>query len=173
MQEFVFVSRDQYLRMPLKKRFDRTLELSEAEEERAESLRRKFVCFDIHTHITNYNWEQGWERERIRNSGVTCFFEALEPNEGHNPGSLNEVGKVFAFVRKQPDMTVAFCYDDVIRAKEQGKQAVMCSFEPMPSASFNLWASRTIGSRILADDRLELIEVAHGLGVRMMMLTYD
>lgn len=152
------LSREEYLKLPLKDRF---IKLSKTEDERATELHEKLISVDLHSHITSWNQESGWERRRIRNSGVTCFFEALDPiwskNIAHNfDVTMRQLGSLFAFVRKQTDMTVAFCTEDIRKAKGEDKQVVMAQLEP-----------QTIGPR------LDLIDIAYGLGIRMMLLTLN
>jgi membrane dipeptidase len=142
------LSREEYLKLPLKERF---IKLSKTEDERATELHEKLITIDLHTHI----WEE-FDRQRLRNSGVTCFFEAIAVVPEIFDDSMKQLGSFFTFVRKQPDMSVAFCAEDIKKAKREGKQVVMAQLEP-----------QTIGLQ------LDRIEVAYGLGVRMMLLTFN
>jgi len=70
--------------------------------------------------------------------------------------STKELGSLFHFIQTQPDMRVGFCAEDIRKAKKEGKQLVMAQFEP-----------QTIGLR------LDRIDTLYGLGVRMMLLTFN
>ena len=146
------LSRVEYLKLPLKERF---IKLSKVEEERATDLCEKLPTVDLHSHLV-FPHREDFDRQRVRNSGVTCFVEAVAVLTENFYESVRELGSVFSFVKKQPEMGLAFCADDIKRAKREGRQLIMAQFEP-----------QTIG--------LDLgnVEVLSGLGVRMMMLTFN
>jgi len=142
--------REDYLKMPLR---ERLLKLSKSDEERASELQEKQVFVDLHTHVF-----REFDRARVRNSGVTCFFEAIYQacRYGDFEESMRVVGSIASFVHKQPDMMIALNHHDILKAKAQSKQAVMFQLEP-----------QTIGRK------LDNIDIAYGFGVRMMLLTFN
>jgi len=146
------LSRDDYLKLSLKERF---IKLDKTAEERATALHEKLPIVDLHSHLV-FPHREDFDRQRVRNSGVTCFVEAVAVLSENFHESICELGSVFSFVKKQPGMSVAFCAEDIRRAKREGKQAIMAQFEP-----------QTIGRN------LNNIEILSGLGVRMMMLTFN
>jgi len=146
-----FLPRSEYLKLPLDERLRRTLQLTDREEERAAQLHEKLMPIDLHTHITDE-----YDRGRLRNSGLTCMFEAVAVIPEIFEESTRELGSLFHFVQTQPDMQVGFCAEDIRKAKKSGKQLVMAQFEP-----------QTIGLQ------LDRIDTLYGLGVRMMMLTFN
>jgi len=127
------------------------MKLSKNEDDRATGLHEKLIVIDLHTHITDE-----YDRQRVRNSGLTCMFEAVAVIEEIFDESMKQLGSFYHFVQTQPDMRLGFCAEDIRRAKKDGKQLVMVQFEP-----------QTIGLQI---DRIDTL---YGLGVRMMMLTFN
>jgi len=144
------LSRDEYLKLPLKERF---IKLSKNEDDRAVGLHKKLIVIDLHTHIA---LPEEYDRQRVRNSGLTCIFEAVGGVTEVFDESMRELGSIFRFFQTQPDMRLGFCAEDVRKAKKDGKQLVMAQFEP-----------QTIGLK------LDRIDTLYGLGVRMMMLTFN
>jgi membrane dipeptidase len=147
------LSLKEYLALPMQERF---IPLDAEQEERVEKIIEENILVDLHTHITDWNWEKGWERDRVRNSRVDCFWEAIAIVREDFDESMRKLGSMFALIHREPDMRVAFCAEDIKRAKQEGKQVVMVQLEP-----------QTVGLD------LDLIEVAYGLGVRMMLLTFN
>jgi membrane dipeptidase len=143
----------EYLALPMEERF---VPLSAAEKKRVEKIISENVLVDLHTHITDWNWEKGWQRDRVRTSRVDCFWEAIAIVREDFDESMRKMGSMFAIIRREPDMDVAYRTEDVRRAKREGKQAVMVQLEP-----------QTVGFD------LDLVDVAYGLGVRMMLLTFN
>jgi membrane dipeptidase len=146
------LSRADYVKLPLKERLIKT---SKTEEERATVLHEKLPLVDLHSHIV-FPHREDFDRQRVRNSGVTCFVEAVAVLSENFYESVRELGSVFSFVKKQPDMGLAFSAEDIRRAKREGKQVVMAQFEP-----------QTIGLD------LNNVTILNGLGVRMMLLTFN
>ena len=146
------LSRDEYLKLPLKERFIR---LNKQEDERATMLHEKLVSIDLHTHLAAPHRIPNFERQKVRNSGLTCFFEAVADVDELYERSVDELASALRFFRSQVDMPVGFHAEDIRKAKE-GKQLVMVQFEP-----------QTIGLQ------LDRIDKLYGLGVRMMMLTFN
>lgn len=156
-----FLPRSDYLKLPLKERFRRTVQLTGPEEERAEQLHKKLISIDLHTHVTTHHEESGWEkdRERLWNSGVTCFFEALDhllnPAEDFQV-TLEQIGSTRAMLQQAPGFILALSAEDVRRAKREQKEAVMLQLEP-----------QTIGPIV---DR---VDAGYNLGVRCLLLTFN
>ena len=156
-----FLPRSEYLKLPLKERFKRTVALPAREEERAEQLHQKLLSIDLHTHITTHHEESGWEkdRERLLNSGVTGLFEALDhllnPAENFKV-TCEQIGSTRVMINKTPGMCLALSVNDIRRAKKEGKEAVMFQLEP-----------QTLGPMV------DNVDIAHELGVRCMLLTFN
>ena len=140
--------RKDYLKLPLKERF---LELSKSEDEHATELHEKLISVDIHSHII-----RNFDRQRVKNSSVTCFFEAVAVVDEIFEESMKKLGFALHFIQLQPDMDLGFCAEDIRDAKVTGKQVVMMQLEP-----------QTVGLQ------LDRVDALYGLGVRMMLLTYN
>jgi len=142
------LSREEYLKLPLKERF---IKLSKNEDDRATLLHQKLITVDLHTHIL-----EEYDRQRVRNSGLTCMIEAVAIIPEIFEESTKQLGSLFHFIQTQPEMRLGFCAEDIRKAKKDGKQLVMAQFEP-----------QTIGLQ------LDRVDTLYGLGVRMMMLTFN
>ena len=107
--------------------------------------------------------------ENIRESGVTCFSPTLGWRAPDNPrGTYNLQSFPFdtavadcvtwrEFIADNESvLAAAYSTADIHRAKREGKSAVLLNFQNAP-----------IG------DRLENLDMFHGLGVRSMQLTYN
>lgn len=156
------ITRDEYLKLPLKERF---IKLDKTEEERAEELHRKFISIDLHGLIlfdealldpqgaVSFS-EVEFRVPQIQNSGVTGFFEAVEAMNENFQESMEMLGNYINRIKKHPDFMPAFKAEDFKRAKNEGKQAVMFQLEPQ---SF--------------EKNLDNVDIAFGLGIRMVILT--
>jgi len=140
--------REEYLKLPLK---ERLIKLSKTEEERVEQIIEKAIIVDLHTHIT-----ENYDSQGVKDSRVNCFFEAVAVISEDFYEAVQKIGEVYSFVKKQTDLELAFKVDDIEQAKKRGKQAIMIQLEPI-----------AIGRQ------LDRIDVLYGLGVRMMMLTFN
>jgi membrane dipeptidase len=146
------ISRDEYLKMPLKDRF---IKLNKDEEARVEQLHRNVLVIDLHTHVLRGDFVDNVQR--IQRSQVNGFIEAVaRPIDEDFAESMNILGQCLKMVENHPDFVPAFCAQDFVRAKESGKQAVMFQLEP-----------QTFGRN------LDRIEIAYGLGIRMALLTFN
>ena len=156
-----FLPRSEYLKLGVKERLKRTIPLSDREDERATQLHEKLISVDLHTHITTHHEESGWEkdRERLWNSGVTCCVEALDhllnPAEDFQV-TLEQIGATRVMIGQTTSLCLALTAEDIRRAKRENKQAVMLQLEP-----------QTIGPV------LDRVNIAHELGVRCMLLTFN
>jgi membrane dipeptidase len=145
------ISRDAYLKMPLKERF---IKLDKEQEARAEALHKDSLVIDMHTHLLEEDFP-GYV-PRIQASQIDSFFEAVAA-VGEDFGlSMDDLGRYMAQVEKHPDFTVALCAQDFVEAKKQGKQAVMFQLEPQ---SFGRVIDRA--------------DIAYGLGIRMALLAFN
>lgn len=146
------ISREEYLKLPLEERF---IKLSKEESDRAERLFQDLVTVDLHTHIFG-SIHFSYDYELVRQSGMDCCFEAVPTLSEDFAESMELLGKYKQLVAATAGLVCANSVDDVLRAKQQSKQAVMYQLEP-----------QTIGRK------LERIEIAYGLGIRMMLLTFN
>lgn len=146
------LSREEYLQLPLEERFVR---LSDEERNRANSLFQELVTVDMHTHIFG-SVHFSFEYEPVRQSGITCCFEAVPALSEDFDESMELLGKYRSIVEAGPGLVSAVRAEGIRQAKRDGKQAVMYQLEP-----------QTIGRH------LDRIDTAYGLGVRMMLLTFN
>jgi len=145
------ISRDEYLRMPLKDRF---IKLDKDQEARAEELHKNSLVIDLHTHLVEEDFHA--YVPRIQASQIDGFFEAVAAVEEDFPLSLSHLGRFMKDVAKHPDFMPALCAQDFMEAKEKGKQAVMFQLEPQ---SFGRSVDRA--------------DIAYGLGIRMALLVFN
>lgn len=141
------------MKQPVEERF---IKLSKDEEDRANELQEKLISIDLHSHLASDNRVGEFVREKVRNSGVTCFFEAVGIVDELYEKSVSELGRIFHFIQSQPDMALGFKAEDIRKAKKEGRQLVMAQLEP-----------QSIGLQ------LNRIDTVYGLGIRMMMLTFN
>jgi membrane dipeptidase len=146
------LSREQYLELSLEERF---VPLSDEERERATILFEKLVTVDMHTHIFG-SVHFHFAYEPVRQSGMTCCFEAVPALSEDFHESMELLGRYRSLVEAEPGLATAARAEDIRQAKRDGKQAVMYQLEP-----------QTMGRD------LNRIDVAYGLGVRMMLLTFN
>jgi len=150
------ISRDEYLSIPMKDRF---IKLDKDQDARAEELHRDSLIIDLHTcMLEDQLLDQDFIENvpRIQRSGMTGFVDEVIPFDEEFGPSMETLGRFRLKVDKHPDFMPAFRAQDFVRAKEQGKQAVMFGMEPQ---SFGR--------------DLEHVAVAYGLGIRVAMLTLN
>ena len=97
------ISRDEYLRMPLKKRF---IQLSQEDEARAEELHKNSLVIDLHTHILEEEFHANVAP--IQSSQVNGVFEAVAAVDEDFPRSMDNLGRFMKVVEKHPDFMPAF-----------------------------------------------------------------
>jgi membrane dipeptidase len=146
------LSREEYLKLPLKERF---VKLDREGEERAERLFKELITVDLHTHMFG-SLDFSFDYELVRQTGITCCFEAVPALSEDFEESMELLGKYRSIVDRTPGLMTALCVADIRRAKAEGKQAFMYQLEP-----------QSIGRD------LKRVEIAYGLGVRMMLLTFN
>ncbi|NLG85914.1 MAG: membrane dipeptidase [Firmicutes bacterium] len=100
--------------------------------------------------------------KRLREGGVVAQFFALyggEPNRLllAQSSALKQIKLLYRELKVNPDLVLAYSRDDVIRARDEGKIAVVLSME---------------GGEALGDDP-GLLEVFYQLGVRAIGLTWN
>jgi membrane dipeptidase len=140
----------EYLKLPLKERF---IKLDKSEEERAEEIHEKHITIELHSHILP---DEDFIVPRIKNSGITGFFEAVAAITENFHNSMDTLGYLLNRAIKHPDFMPAFRAEDFRIAKKEGKQAVMFQLEP-----------QTFGKD------LDNVNIAYGLGIRMALLTFN
>lgn len=145
------ISRDEYLKMPLKERF---IKLDKDQEARAEELHKNSLVIDLHTHLLEEDFHGNVPR--IQGSQIDGFIEAVAAVEEDFPMSISDLGRYMSDVAKHPHFMPAYCAQDFLEAKKQGKQAVMFQLEP-----------QSFGRNI------ERAEIAYGLGIRMALLVFN
>jgi len=146
------LSREKYLELPIEERF---VPLGEEDRKRAERLFDGLVTIDMHTHIFG-SVHFHFEYEPVRQSGMTCCFEAVPALSEDFDESMELLGRYRALVEAEPGLVTAVRAKDIRKAKLDGKQAVMYQLEP-----------QTMGRD------LSRIDAAYGLGIRMMLLTFN
>jgi membrane dipeptidase len=146
------ISREEYLKLPLEERF---IKLSDEESERANRLFEELTTVDLHTHFFG-SVHFSFDYELVRQSGFTCGFEAVPTLSEDFDESMEWLGKYQSIVAAQPGLVSATRAEDIREAKQEGKQAIMYQLEP-----------QTIGRK------LDRIDIAYGLGIRMMLLTFN
>jgi membrane dipeptidase len=146
------LSRDEYLQLSLEERF---VPLGDEERKRADWLFDQLVTIDMHTHIFG-SVHFHFEYEPVRQSGMTCCFEAVPALSEDFHESMELLGRYRALVEAEPGLVTAVRAEDIRKAKMDGKQAVMYQLEP-----------QTMGRD------LNRIDAAYGLGIRMMLLTFN
>lgn len=143
---------DEYQAIPLE---ERLIQLPEEDQARANRLFEDLITVDLHTHIFgSVHFE--FTYDPVRDSGVNCFFEAVPGLSEEFDESMSLLGRYKGLVASQSGMVSATCAEDIRRAAANGQQAVMYQLEP-----------QTIGRD------LDRIGIAYGLGVRMMLLTFN
>lgn len=147
----VVIPREEYLKLGLEERF---IKLNEEEAARAWDLQKNALVIDLHTHVLRGDFLDNVPR--LKRAQVNGFFEAVAWIDEDFAESMNLLGQYLETVEKHPNFMSAFCTQDFLTAKETGKQAVMFQLEP-----------QTFGRK------LERIEIAYGLGIRMALLTFN
>jgi len=150
------ISREEYLKLPMKDRF---IKLDEDQEARAEELHRSSLILDMHSCMledTLVHQDFLENVPRIQRSGIDGFVEEIIPPLEEFAPSMEILGKTRLKLEKHPDFVVARSAQDFIRAKEGGKQAAMFGMEPQ---SFGR--------------NLDRAGIAYGLGIRVVLLTLN
>lgn len=146
------LSREEYLKLPLEERF---IKLDPEGNERAERLFKELITVDMHTHMFG-SIHFSFDYELVRQSGITCCFEAVPALSEDFAESMELLGKYRSIIDHHPGLVSATRAEEIREAKRQGKQAFMYQLEP-----------QSVGRK------LERVEIAYGLGIRMMLLTFN
>ncbi|MFW9777861.1 MAG: dipeptidase [Candidatus Heimdallarchaeota archaeon] len=144
------ITREEYLKIPLKERF---IKLDKVEEERAEELHRKIITIDLHSHIL---WGNYFILPRIMNSGVSGFVEAVPGVFGDFDVAMAYLGQFLFRVNKHKEFTPVYQAQDFRKAKKDKKIGVMFQLEPQPFGR-----------------NLDNVDIAYGHGIRMALLTFN
>ena len=162
--------RYEYLKLPFD---DRLVKLSGNEEDRAVELHERLITIDAHSlSLDPFEEQYGgrtYPRERVRNSGLTCFLEAIE--DGQNPNrefdtTVRTVWWYSNFFREQPSMGIAYNADDIREAKKSGRQVAMLSIEMDASQFIGPGIMHKRGTPEEHYPFLDRINIFHELGVR-------
>jgi len=145
------IPREEYLKLSLEERF---IKLNKEDTARAEELQKNALVIDLHTHVLRGEFLDNVPR--LKRAQVNGFIEAVVRINEDFYESMELLGQYLEVVERHPDFMPAFCAQDFLAAKESGKQAVMFQLEP-----------QTFGRK------LERIEIAYGLGIRMALLTFN
>jgi len=153
------------------------IQLSKTEQERFEGILEKYILISLHDHATLYPEDPSLIHDYTRSgrtfigyeglaaSGIDAFFEALYDGvgsiESKDPWAweniIYQIGMYLSDIDHQDFLFLAKKAEDMVRAHESGRIAVMLHMESIPN----------IGSNI------DKIDVLYGLGVRCMGLAYS
>jgi len=125
------LSRQEYLALPLEERF---VPLGDEDRKRAERLFDELITIDMHTHIFG-SVHFHFEYEPVRESGITCCFEAVPALPEDFDQSMELLGKYRSLVEAESGLVTAVRGEDIRQAKRNGQQAVMYQLEPQNSYS--------------------------------------
>ena len=149
------IPRNEYLKLSREERF---IKLESTEKERAKKLFKENLIVDMHTHIfgsIHFEWDANISK-KVHNTGIDGCFEAV-PCLGEDFAETTAIlGTYKSIVEKEPGLVSAYTAEDIRKAKKEGKQAVLYQLEP--------WSGRR---------NLDLVDVAYGLGFRMILLTFN
>jgi len=149
------IPRNEYLKLS---REERLIKLESTEKERAEKLFKENLIVDMHTHFfgsIHFEWTPEISR-RVAQTGIDAGFEAVPCLAEDFAETTAIIGTYRSIVEKELGLVSAFTADDIRQAKKEGKQAILYQLEP--------WSGRR---------NLDLVDVAYGLGFRMILLTFN
>ncbi|MFX0013412.1 MAG: dipeptidase [Candidatus Hermodarchaeota archaeon] len=149
------IPRNEYLKLSREERF---IKLESAENERAEELFKNNLVVDMHTHFfgsIHFEWTPEIS-QRVNQTGIDAGFEAVPCLTEDFAETTTILGTYKNIVENEPGLVSAYTASDIKNAKQEGKQAVLYQLEP--------WSGRR---------NLDLVEVAYGLGFRMILLTFN
>jgi len=153
------------------------IQLSRIEQERLEKILEKYIVISLHDHTTLYPEDPNLIIDCIRSgrtfigyeglaaSGVDAVFEALYDGvgsiESKDPWAweniIYQVGMFLSDLDHQDVVFLAKRVEDVLRAHENGKIAIILHMESIPDIGSNL----------------DKIDVLYGFGIRCMGLAYS
>lgn len=148
-------TREEYLKLSEEEKY---IKLSPSESERSEELFKKSLKVDLHTHIYGSVIFE-WNEEKLNlthQMGVEGCFEAVPSISENFAESMDLLGKYLIITEKEPSLIPAYTADDIRKAKEEGKQAVLFQLEP-----------NTFGRN------LDRVDIAYGHGIRMALLVFN
>jgi membrane dipeptidase len=149
------IPRNEYLKLSREERF---IKLDSTEKERAKELFKENLIVDMHTHFfgsIHFEWTPDISK-RVNQTGIDAGFEAVPCLEEDFTETTAILGTYTSIVEKEPGLMSAYTAEDIRKAKKENKQAVLYQLEP--------WSGRR---------NLDLVDVAYGLGFRMILLTFN
>jgi microsomal dipeptidase-like Zn-dependent dipeptidase len=176
--------REEYIKLPLK---DRLIKLSKTEDERATKLHKDLISVDmVNLSVLHYDYDEyhgkKYPIDRVRNSGLTCLSETIEPLP--DPlSTIREINQYVNFFERQTGINIAYSTDDIRKAKKEGKQVVWLSLEMDASQAIGLGiAPKDMGEGSLKFNTspenkiypsLANLEILHKLGVRRFSAIFN
>lgn len=170
-----YLPREEYIKLPFE---ERLIKLSNTEDDKASELQEKFISIDMVT-LSVLSDEgryrgQNYPRHRIRNSGLTCLSETIEPpQDSARDATMREVKRYIDFFEKQPDMYVAYCPNDIRRGKKEDKQVIWLSVEMDVSQAIGPGIRVGFGTPEEHYPSLDNIDILYRLGVRRFSAILD
>ena len=139
----------------------RKLELSKSQEERAAEVHQKAIFINALDDSPLINGAASYVLEgfmpKLVKEGVTVLQETISDVNWDLPRTINAIGEWYEVLRRGSDkILLATTAEDIRRAKKEGKIAVIFGFQHAP-----------------LNDDLNMVEVYHRLGVRVMQITYS
>lgn len=153
------------------------VKLNKNEEDRAVELHQKSIVIDLHLHaiVLPENLDHLFDYfrsmklkigyEGLKESGLTACFHSIGLSGLAPPriawqyeDVVAEIGMTFSNIVHHRETAIrAYNAEDIIRAKKEGKCAILCSVE----------------NAGIIHNKLDRLDVLYGLGVRSLGLTYN
>ncbi|MGF3499632.1 MAG: ABC transporter permease subunit, partial [Candidatus Methanosuratincola sp.] len=108
------LSREEYLKLPLEERF---IKLDPEGRERAERLFNELVTVDLHTHMFG-SIHFSFDYELVRQSGITCCFEAVPALSEDFEESMELLGRYQSIVDRHPGLASATRAEEMAQDRE-------------------------------------------------------
>ena len=154
-----------------------TISLTKSEEERVQEILEKYVVISLHDHLEVYPEDPSQIPDYIKRGRMWIAYEGLAASgldgvfaglydgigsiESRDPWAweniIYQIGMFLSDLKHQNFAILADKVDDIIRAHNEGRVAVVIHLEGTPNIGSNL----------------DKIDVLYGLGVRCMGITYS
>ncbi len=154
-----------------------TIPLTKSEEERVQEILEKYVVISLHDHLEVYPEDPSQIPDYIKRGRMWIAYEGLAASgldgvfaglydgvgsiESRDPWAweniIYQIGMFLSDLKHQNFAILADKVDDIIRAHNEGRVAVVIHLEGTPNIGSNL----------------DKIDVLYGLGVRCMGITYS
>ncbi|MCS7386782.1 MAG: dipeptidase [archaeon GB-1867-005] len=154
-----------------------TIPLTKSEEERVQEILEKYVVISLHDHLEVYPEDPSQIPDYIKRGRMWIAYEGLAASgldgvfaglydgvgsiESRDPWAweniIYQIGMFLSDLKHQNFAILAEKVDDIIRAHNEGRVAVVIHLEGTPNIGSNL----------------DKIDVLYGLGVRCMGITYS